>query len=675
MIDNAVQETVERVELSWPGKYSTTYVYQETDGRWAIKTDRPREALRGFSDLSYYPEQSGEATALLLTGQRHDALSTLRRAMGPVFRFIYVDLPRLHVDDTAAAFQASSPLRLTTWLTMVRTLLLEARELLDRTGVVAVHCSEDEAHYAKLVLDELLRDKRVGTVVWQKAYSGRNMPGMKEFTDTHDLIHLYARDLEALPPVGLRRPPRGYTNLDADPRGPWKAEHKGAKTFRANSDFDTYQPPYRWRIVDGELPPGIWRLSPFTGVVWGIPSALGSYSFTAEAKDANGDVVVRSLSIDIADSGLPPEPPALPWLFEIYVAKGDLRIETVVLPVGVVGARYSAVLLAAGGSPFVGPSIRPGSGRYWDCARPTLLQAFQEDRVYQGSRQPTSIPTPKKFEPPAGEMEIENQQSIWPGRAKGDGAKEARTFAGYTEDATKHLKAMKELRLIETEIGTAKPERLMARLLEIFTDKGDLVLEAMSSTADLATVALKLDRRAVALQGASDRDRDIATSCALPRLKAVIAGYDQNLDRIGLGPETYIAFGGGGSLAVGEVGPELAVLSTGEDAPVLTETATAMSEDELVAAVLTAEGFLPPATGGRYAVALQGHERALVVPPSRFLTPELAAEVASDSQSRPNAPPTKIYYFKATDDIDEELFGGRVALRRVPFDLLGSGGA
>ena len=91
---------------------------------------------------------------------------------------------------------------------------------------------------------------------------------------------------------------------------------------------------------------------------------------------------------------------------------------------------------------------------------------------------------------------------------------------------------------------------------------------------------------------------------------------------------------------------------------------------DVLGRALTAEGYVPPGAGGRFAFAIDGHARAFVVPPKQFLTPELASEMASDAEERADGHPTTIYYFRATEDIDEEVFGGRIALRRVPFDLL-----
>ena len=159
------------------------------------------------------------------------------------------------------------------------------------------------------------------------------------------------------------------------------------------------------------------------------------------------------------------------------------------------------------GNPFRDAPKRPGSGRYWEFAIDTLLRAYQEDRVYLGRDKPTAIPHPKAYAPQEGELVVENQQTWWPGRVQVGNKTSA--FAGFTEDATKHLKAMKELRLIGKEVSSAKPEHLLARLIDIFTGRDDIVLEVFGSSADLTAVAIKRQRRFVFLRLLGSRSRPL----------------------------------------------------------------------------------------------------------------------------------------------------------------------
>src|SRR5262249_30090743 len=192
------------------------------------------------------------------------------RGFPQAVRLAYLDVPRIEVDDQTTAFRGDPIYAYSTWLSVLRAHLLAIEPLVSRNGVVVIHTGDIEEPYARLVAEEIFaRENRVATIVWQRGYGPRNMKGMKEFTATHDCLLVYAVDKNTLPPVGLRSAPAGFSNPDDDPRGPWKAEHKGAHSRRAKSDFNTYVPPYRWRIVEGTLPSGLWRLNPLTGVIWG----------------------------------------------------------------------------------------------------------------------------------------------------------------------------------------------------------------------------------------------------------------------------------------------------------------------------------------------------------------------------------------------------------------------
>src|SRR5262249_21715998 len=107
-----MDDRVERVELVWPNKHRNVRVYQDADGRWAEEAVPFKAALRGLEDLEWISGSVQESASFVISGQRHDALAMLRRSWGPVFRLIYLDLPRLSVDDAAAEFQSVSNLRL-----------------------------------------------------------------------------------------------------------------------------------------------------------------------------------------------------------------------------------------------------------------------------------------------------------------------------------------------------------------------------------------------------------------------------------------------------------------------------------------------------------------------------------------------------------------------------------
>jgi len=100
-------------------------------------------------------------------------------------------------------------------------------------------------------------------------------------------------------------------------------------------------PPYAWSISAGALPTGI-TLDSATGKLTGLPTMVGTASFTVRVVDATGTVANRA--------------------FSLMAQPGPLNILTGSLPDATVGAAYAATLTAAGGSPPYTWSLATGSG-------------------------------------------------------------------------------------------------------------------------------------------------------------------------------------------------------------------------------------------------------------------------------------------------------------------------
>ena len=99
------------------------------------------------------------------------------------------------------------------------------------------------------------------------------------------------------------------------------------------------QPPYTWSLTSGNLPAGL-NLS-ISGLISGIPTASGTFTFTVQVTDQASNRAGRNLSITISSS--------------------DLAITTTQLPNGTQGIAYSATLSATGGTPPYTWSLVSGS--------------------------------------------------------------------------------------------------------------------------------------------------------------------------------------------------------------------------------------------------------------------------------------------------------------------------
>lgn len=92
--------------------------------------------------------------------------------------------------------------------------------------------------------------------------------------------------------------------------------------------------------------------------------------------------------------------------------------------------------------------------------------------------------------------------------------------AGTTREATNDLQVL--LNLVDTTFATPKPERLIQRVVEISTKRGDLVLDSFAGSGTTGAVAHKMGRRWIMVELG-----DHAKTHIVPRMKKVIDGTDQ----------------------------------------------------------------------------------------------------------------------------------------------------
>lgn len=129
-----------------------------------------------------------------------------------------------------------------TWLSMMYPRLELLRELLAEEGSIWVTLDDTEAHYFKVITDELMgRRNFLANVVWQK----RTSPDARlKLGDAHDNILVYARNIDAL---HTNRLSANYENTSAknpdnDPRGPWTSTDFTAMGWRPNQMYAIVTP-------------------------------------------------------------------------------------------------------------------------------------------------------------------------------------------------------------------------------------------------------------------------------------------------------------------------------------------------------------------------------------------------------------------------------------------------
>ena len=183
----------------------------------------------------------GDGDNLIVHGDNLAAMKSLLRHFRGRVKCIYIDPPY----NTGAAFEHyNDNFEHASWLSMMLQRLKLMKQLLSDDGSIWISIDDDEAHYLKVICDEIFgRNNFVASVVWQKKYVGA--PDAKWISDTHDYILVYALDKNRWRPNLLQRTEaqmNAYKNPDNDPRGLWRASDLSARTYSAACDYEIIGP-------------------------------------------------------------------------------------------------------------------------------------------------------------------------------------------------------------------------------------------------------------------------------------------------------------------------------------------------------------------------------------------------------------------------------------------------
>ncbi|GAB7023791.1 site-specific DNA-methyltransferase [Salidesulfovibrio brasiliensis] len=183
-----------------------------------------------------------ETQNMLIHGDNLDALKALLPFYAGKIKCIYIDPPY----NTQSAFEHyDDNLEHTEWLSMMYPRFELLRDLLSESGLIWVNLDDNEAHYTKIILDEIFGRKNfVANVIWQK----RTSPDARAtISDAHDHILVYAKDFETiranLNKIELDEAQRAkYKNPDNDRRGPWVSTDFTAQGYRPNQMYKITTP-------------------------------------------------------------------------------------------------------------------------------------------------------------------------------------------------------------------------------------------------------------------------------------------------------------------------------------------------------------------------------------------------------------------------------------------------
>ena len=213
---------------------------------WLTRDEDLRTAARvPYRLLEEAPDLSaGEAEAgnMLIQGDNLEALKALLPFYAGRVKCIYIDPPY----NTRSAFEHyDDNLEHTQWLAMMWPRLELLRDLLMEDGSIWIQLDDNEAHYLKIIMDEVFGRKNfVANVVWQK----RTSPDFRAVLgDGHENLLVCSRNAPLfqeranLLPLSNRQKEE-YKNPDNDPRGPWVSRDFSAQGYRPNQMYKIVTP-------------------------------------------------------------------------------------------------------------------------------------------------------------------------------------------------------------------------------------------------------------------------------------------------------------------------------------------------------------------------------------------------------------------------------------------------
>ena len=205
-----MSRTKQKLELTWIGK----------DKRPKLE---PRILLEDPEKSCHARQRMTENDIFdnrLIFGDNLLALKALEQEFAGKVKCVFIDPPY----NTGSAFtHYDDGLEHSIWLSLMRDRLEIIRNLLSEEGSLWITIDDNEAHYLKVLCDEVFgRTNFVANVIWQKKFSPQ--ANSVWLSDSHDHVLVYAKNKETWRPNLLPRTAEAdsrYTNPDNDPRGAW----------------------------------------------------------------------------------------------------------------------------------------------------------------------------------------------------------------------------------------------------------------------------------------------------------------------------------------------------------------------------------------------------------------------------------------------------------------------
>ncbi len=215
--------------------------YQKLELTWVGKGEEPQLEPRILIENPKYSYGDKDTQNMLIHGDNLLALKALEQEYAGKVKCIYIDPPY----NTGSAFEHyDDGIEHSIWLSLMQNRLKILHSLLSDDGCIWISIDDNEAHYLKVLCDELYgRQNFITSCLWQKIHSVKN--DAKHISVNHDYILVYAKDSSKVSFNLLDRTDEmnnRYKNPDNDPRGAWQSGDLVANEERKNGYFDVVGP-------------------------------------------------------------------------------------------------------------------------------------------------------------------------------------------------------------------------------------------------------------------------------------------------------------------------------------------------------------------------------------------------------------------------------------------------
>ena len=244
---------------------------------------------------------------LLIQGDNLLALKALIPFYAGRVKCIFIDPPY----NTQSAFEHyDDKLEHSQWLSMMYPRLVLLRELLAEDGSIWVTIDDNEAHYLKVLMDEVFGRKNfIANVIWQKAYGPKSNASL--LSGSHDHVLTYAKSFDNASFGLLSRSDEQtakYKNPDNDPRGLWKPENSSISLLSGQRGKQYAKTGESENIFPVVSPTGVTHLPPknrcwvFNRSKYELLKADGRIWF---GSDGNGRPSVKKYIAEISQGVMP----------------------------------------------------------------------------------------------------------------------------------------------------------------------------------------------------------------------------------------------------------------------------------------------------------------------------------------------------------------------------------